>query len=393
MATAYSAALRLGKPEVGADESTWGTILDAMVDMVDEAVGGYVSVALAGSNVTLTANNNATDQARNAVIKFTGTPGATRTVTAPDVEKTYWLINATTDGSALTFKTGAGTTVSVINGAIACVYCDGATNVVALYNGIDITQTQNATSVARLFNDSTGVAAAGAFALRNHNAADSGMTLYGSAFTTAGIARQDGLHISAAGAGGLTLNTTVAQPIYFGINSTLKLTLDTSGNLTNDSLGAQPAIDNHGNAAVRGDGCIHASKSAGVALEVNRTTDGTITNFRSAGSIQGSISIAGAVTSYNTSSDAAFKDDIKTASDVGHLIDSAVVSEFTWIATGEKQAAGFVAQDLTTLADSVPGLVNQREDGMLEYDPSKLVPLLFKEIQSLRARLAAARIP
>lgn len=233
MTTAYSAALRLGKPEVGADEDTWGTILDAMVDMIDEAVGGYVSIALAGANVTLTANNNATDQARNAVLKFTGTPGATRTVTAPDVEKTYWVYNATTDGSSLTFKSGAGTSVTLLNGAIASVYCDGATNTVALYNSqanlgigmtpvnpLDISYSFAGSALGRLYNSSGNAAALAGWQLKNSANSLGGISLTGGSYTTAGVYRQDGTVIDSSGAGGLTLNTTVNQPVYVGVNNT-----------------------------------------------------------------------------------------------------------------------------------------------------------------------------
>lgn len=314
------------------------------------------------------------------------------TLTASDLNAEYNnILNYLNSGNVILGGTLAVTGTSTLTGNVGI----GMVPV----NVLDITQTQNATSISDLFNDSTGTAAACAWALTNHNGLKGSLTLYGSGFTSSGVARQDGLALTAAGAGGLTLATTSASAqVFIHTNSALRFAFDANGNLTDDVTGttvngAQPAIDNHAAAAVRADGCIHASKSAGIALEVNRTTDGTITNFRSAGAIQGSISISGATTSYNTSSDMMLKDDIQPANDVGSLIDAAPVKQFTWKVTGQAQAAGFVAQDLTSLSASVPGLVNQRDDGMLEYDPSKLVPILFKEIQSLRGRLAKAGIP
>lgn len=125
-------------------------------------------------------------------------------------------------------------------------------------------------------------------------------------------------------------------------------------------------------------------------------SNGTMIRFfhTDASTVIGSISTSGGTTtSYNTSSDESFKENIKAAEDVGHLIDAAPVKEFDWRETGEKQMAGFVAQDLLdTLAPIVPGLVNMRDDGKLEYDPSKLVPLLWKELQSMRARVAALEV-
>ena len=54
----------------------------------------------------------------------------------------------------------------------------------------------------------------------------------------------------------------------------------------------------------------------------------------------------------------------------------------------KKDAVGFIAQELVTVA---PEAVYQPEDTeqMMAVDYSKLVPMLVKEIQSLRQRLAA----
>ena len=134
MVDSFTSALRLCKPEVGADEDTWGAVLNAQtIDMIDEAVGGSASISVASGNVTLSANNGATDQARCAVIKLTGSPGTTRTVTAPDVKKTYWVVNAVGDTSSVTFAAGAGTAVSIPAGCTAKIYTDGATNAARLF--------------------------------------------------------------------------------------------------------------------------------------------------------------------------------------------------------------------------------------------------------------------
>jgi hypothetical protein len=85
-----------------------------------------VSVPVAGSDVTLATNNNADDEARNAYIVLTGTPGATRNIIFPDVEKLTWVLNNT--DATQTLKAGAGTTVSLRSGYFALVASDGATN-------------------------------------------------------------------------------------------------------------------------------------------------------------------------------------------------------------------------------------------------------------------------
>src|SRR5689334_14373452 len=94
MADAFTTRKRFEKPEVGANEDTWGTELnDNCIAMIDEAIGGLVSVSLTAGNVTLSTNNGTADEARNPVILLTGTPGTTRTVTFPDVEDNHWIVN------------------------------------------------------------------------------------------------------------------------------------------------------------------------------------------------------------------------------------------------------------------------------------------------------------
>jgi hypothetical protein len=244
MADTHTPSLRLRLLEVGANEDTWGDELNAnVISMIEEAVAGIVSVSVTAGNVTLSTANGTTDQARNALIKFTGTPGATRTVTLPDVEKLTWVINAVGDSSSITCTAGAGTSVSIPAGSCALVYTDGATNAAAvpvayLTNGklgigmtpsniLDITQTQNAGSIVQLQNASAGTSAFSTYQMFNGTAAV-GFRLNGSGFTTAGLDRQNGAKIETNGAGGLTLNTGANQPIYFGVNSVEVARLNTT---------------------------------------------------------------------------------------------------------------------------------------------------------------------
>src|SRR5262245_54861245 len=133
MADTFTPRGRFEKPEVGANDGTWGTELnDNTIEMIDEAIFGVVSVSVTAGNVTLTTNNGTADEARNPVIIITGTPGVTRTVTFPNVEGRHWVVN--NSDSTLTLTAGAGTTVSVLTGFTACVYSDGATNMAALIN-------------------------------------------------------------------------------------------------------------------------------------------------------------------------------------------------------------------------------------------------------------------
>ena len=67
-------------------------------------------------------------------------------------------------------------------------------------------------------------------------------------------------------------------------------------------------------------------------------------------------------------------------------IDSIQVRSFDWIETGEHQKYGTIAQELQSIAPYAVYEPENSED-MMGVDYSKLVPMLIKEIQSLRTRV------
>jgi hypothetical protein len=105
------------------------------------------------------------------------------------------------------------------------------------------------------------------------------------------------------------------------------------------------------------------------------------------GSVQISNGNSGTSVSYNTSSDVRLKENIADADDAGALIDAIQVRKFDWIENGEHQRYGMVAQELNTVAPEAVS-EGETEEDMMGVDYSKLVPMLIKEIQSLRARVA-----
>ena len=124
------------------------------------------------------------------------------------------------------------------------------------------------------------------------------------------------------------------------------------------------------------------------ALRVNRnTSDGTVVTIAKDGTTVGSISVTGSATSYNTSSDQRLKENIADADDAGSKIDAIQVRQFDWKADGSHQDYGMIAQELQTVApEAVTG--DADSDEMMGVDYSKLVPMLIKEIQTLRNRVA-----
>jgi hypothetical protein len=102
----------------------------------------------------------------------------------------------------------------------------------------------------------------------------------------------------------------------------------------------------------------------------------------------GSITTSGSSTLFNVTSDQRLKENIQDAESASSLIDSLQVRQFDWKSDNSHQRYGFIAQELVSVA---PEAVHQPTDTeqMMAVDYSKLVPMLVKEIQSLRKRLAA----
>lgn len=107
-------------------------------------------------------------------------------------------------------------------------------------------------------------------------------------------------------------------------------------------------------------------------------------------SLRGYIITDGVSVLYSTASDARLKENIADAPDAGSLVDAVQVRSFDWKESGIHQEYGFVAQELLEVypyAVSQPS--SDDEERPLAVDYSQLVPLLVKEVQALRARVAA----
>jgi len=129
MASTYSSTLNLELQASGENSGTWGDITNNNLQKVESAIKGYVSVAVASTNDSLTANDGTTaDEQSNAVIKLTGTLSGATTMSTEAVETWYIVDDATThSGNTLTFKPSGGTGVPLVEGAKHILYSDGST--------------------------------------------------------------------------------------------------------------------------------------------------------------------------------------------------------------------------------------------------------------------------
>lgn len=127
MADSFTSLLRFRQQQTGANNNTWGALLNAAVfQLCEDSIAGRVTKVVAGVDITLSTNNGSSDEARMSTIALTGSPGATRNIIIPNLTKWYIVENLT--NAAQRIKTAAmadvdGYLVSVNDRKI--VLCDG----------------------------------------------------------------------------------------------------------------------------------------------------------------------------------------------------------------------------------------------------------------------------
>lgn len=124
MASTYTALLNLELMATGENRSTWGSKTNTTIDLLEDAITGHLSKALSDANYSLTETDGAVDEARYAIITFTGTLTADRTITVPATAKKYIFRNSTTGGFNLVISNGSNS-VTIANGAWSSIWHDG----------------------------------------------------------------------------------------------------------------------------------------------------------------------------------------------------------------------------------------------------------------------------
>ena len=107
MPSTYTSRIRLEQQADGENPNSWGDILNQnVIDMVDDAVGAYVTIGSTGvqlvGDTALTTNNGASDEARSASLELQGyvVSASAANIVLPAVGKTYVVHNKVTQTSA-----------------------------------------------------------------------------------------------------------------------------------------------------------------------------------------------------------------------------------------------------------------------------------------------------
>jgi hypothetical protein len=104
-------------------------------DVLDAALS-EISIAMSDANYTLSSSTTPKEW-QYGTIKISGALTANRNVVVPTNKKTYEVVNGTSGGFSIVFKTSAGSGVTISPGITAIVRCDG-TDVVAVTSGSGI---------------------------------------------------------------------------------------------------------------------------------------------------------------------------------------------------------------------------------------------------------------
>jgi len=114
---------------IGTGEQTgqWGnTTNDNLQYAIQQSIGGYSLITLVSNSYALPyADTTGLQDFRSLYLEFVGTLTAAGTVTVPAIQKTYIVANNTVGGFTLTLKVASQTGITIPNGAVAILYCNG----------------------------------------------------------------------------------------------------------------------------------------------------------------------------------------------------------------------------------------------------------------------------
>ena len=274
--TNFTPLLGLALPTTGDLSGTWGTTVNtAITDLLDDAVAGTVTLS-ANADVTLTTTNGADNQARNAVILWTASNGATtRNITAPAQSKAYIVINAGT-GSIVIRGAGPTTGVTVASGFKALVAWNGSDFVKVASSLVSLTS--DVTGTLPVANGGTGLTAGTSGGVLGYTASGtlaSSVALTANALVLGGGAGATPTPMASLGTTTTVLHGNAAGAPTFGAVS---LTADVTGTLpiANGGTGLTSTPANGALDIGNGTGFTRATLTQGTGISITNAS-GAIT--------------------------------------------------------------------------------------------------------------------
>lgn len=125
MASTASPNLAIELMSYGEKSTTWGSIVNTGLTILERAATGVTDYAIAGATTTFTATDFTLGDWQHAAWRFTGVLTANSTVNFPTKDRIYLVENATTGSFSLTIKVSGGTGIVVPQGTVAICVSNG----------------------------------------------------------------------------------------------------------------------------------------------------------------------------------------------------------------------------------------------------------------------------